>query len=329
MKLLRLALDRYDRHFPFFDGTVKAPEGVDLQTFQVGQTVRLRDGEFRHERLLHKKEFEAAEFSFSSFLMAIDRGLDIVGIPIFPRRLFSQGLFYVREDGDIKAPKDLIGRRVGLNAFQTTLSVLARGDLKSFYGIPWESVTWCVSDQEKVPFTEKFGVKIHQLPRGCDLSLLLKNRELDAFIHPHPPASTLLASHDVIRLFPNAMDEEKRYFEQVGFFPIMHVVATRRSLLQAWPELSQILTSLFSQASSISSTYYNDPNWSSIIWAKLAYEEQTKHFNRDPWMNGLDANVKNINMFLDYMKDQNLITKNLEIADLFAPASPDSSVRSI
>ena len=41
---LSLALDRYDRHFPFFDGTVSAPKGVALTVLQVGQSQDWRDG---------------------------------------------------------------------------------------------------------------------------------------------------------------------------------------------------------------------------------------------------------------------------------------------
>ena len=138
---LSIALDRYDRHFPFFDATVTPPQGVTLRALQVGQTVPLRDGEFRHERMLGDQEFDVCEFSLSSYLMAKDRALPLTAVPVFPRRLFSSGLFYVLDDSDIREPQDLVGRRVGLNSFQTTLSVLARGDLKREYGVPWERLS--------------------------------------------------------------------------------------------------------------------------------------------------------------------------------------------
>ena len=67
---LSIALDRYDRHYPFFDGTVTPPEGVELEIFQVGQSQNWRDGDDRHERMLHGKEFDVAEFSMSSFLIS-------------------------------------------------------------------------------------------------------------------------------------------------------------------------------------------------------------------------------------------------------------------
>ena len=94
---LTIALERYDRHFPFFDGTVKPPKGIELKTMQVGQATPARDGIDRHGRML-KGEFDVAEFSMSTYLMAIDRKLPITGVPIFPRRLFSGGLFFVRAD---------------------------------------------------------------------------------------------------------------------------------------------------------------------------------------------------------------------------------------
>ena len=39
-------------------------------------------------------EFDAAELSFSSYLIAIDQGLPVHAVPIFPRRLFSQSQMY-------------------------------------------------------------------------------------------------------------------------------------------------------------------------------------------------------------------------------------------
>lgn len=211
---LSLALDRYDRHFPFFDGTVRPPPGIRLKVLQVGQTVELRDGQARHERMLHDREFDICEFSMSSYLMAIDRRLEITGLPVFPRRLFSAGLFYVHERSQIRSPSDLVGRRVALNSFQTTLSLLAKGDLKFEYGVLWESITWLVVAKEKVPFEAKPGVTIQSLPAECDLGLLLENGEIDALITPHPPRSIVSGQVKARRLFPDSEAEELRYFRK-------------------------------------------------------------------------------------------------------------------
>ena len=75
---ITIALSHYDRHVPFFDGTVQA-EGVDLNVLIVGQSDRQRDGEERHERMLQKGEFDVAELSLSSYLMAKSRGMQARG----------------------------------------------------------------------------------------------------------------------------------------------------------------------------------------------------------------------------------------------------------
>ena len=42
---------------------------------------------------------------------------------------------FVNVDAGIDEPRDLIGKRVAVWSFQTTLCVLAKGDLKSEYGV--------------------------------------------------------------------------------------------------------------------------------------------------------------------------------------------------
>ena len=48
---LSMALSHYDRHLPFFDGSVQV-EGVSLQVLEVGQSSPLKHGQDRHERML-------------------------------------------------------------------------------------------------------------------------------------------------------------------------------------------------------------------------------------------------------------------------------------
>ncbi|MCZ6814475.1 MAG: 4,5-dihydroxyphthalate decarboxylase, partial [Alphaproteobacteria bacterium] len=115
-KELTLAIERYDRHFPFFDGTVKAPDGYRLKVLQVGQSSALRDGVDRHGRMLHDEEFDVAEFSMSTYLMAKGRDMPIAGIPIFPRRQFSQIQIWVHPDSELWEPNELIGKNVALSS---------------------------------------------------------------------------------------------------------------------------------------------------------------------------------------------------------------------
>jgi 4,5-dihydroxyphthalate decarboxylase len=77
---LTLALEHYDRHVPFFDGTIQL-EDVELKALHVAQLRPSRHGTNRHERMIRNLEFDAAEVSLSSYLMAKDRGLPLTATP--------------------------------------------------------------------------------------------------------------------------------------------------------------------------------------------------------------------------------------------------------
>jgi 4,5-dihydroxyphthalate decarboxylase len=312
---LTMAIERYDRHMPFFDGTAKPPPGVRLEVFQVGQSGPLRDGGDRHARMLNG-DFDIAEFSMSSYLMAIDRGLPITGVPVFPRRLFSASGMFVRPDSDITEPRHLVGRKVALSSFQTTLSLLAKGDLKFEYGTPWEEIHWFVSTGEKVAFTPKPGVKITRLPKGADLGELLEAREIDCMFMPHPPHSVMSGRVKTRRLFPDTIAEEQRYFRTVGYYPIMHILALRRELAEKEPWIGAALMDMFAQAMEISDSYYEDPNWSRLAWGRHYYERERELLG-DAWKSGFAANRKNLERFIEYSHDQGLIGERYAPERLF------------
>jgi 4,5-dihydroxyphthalate decarboxylase len=102
----------YDRHVPLFMGGVKAPPGLTLRVLEVGMSPPRRDGIDRHGRFLQGKEFDIAETSLSSHVIAVSRGAPFVGIPVFPRRLFSQNHIFVNVAFEIDKPEDLVGKRV-------------------------------------------------------------------------------------------------------------------------------------------------------------------------------------------------------------------------
>jgi 4,5-dihydroxyphthalate decarboxylase len=321
---LTIALERYDRHMPFFDGTVKPPDGVTLKALQVGQSGPLRDGTGRHERMIHDKEFDIAEFSMSTYLMAKNRGVPMTAVPVFPRRLFSASQMFVHPDSNLWEPKDLIGKKVALSSFQTTLSLLAKGDLKFEYGVPWEEIHWCVTTGEKVSFTPKPGVKITKIAPDADLGTLLEAREIDAFFIPHPPHSVMSGKAKARRLFKDTRAEELRYFRKTGYFPIMHVLAIRQELAEREPWLPKAMMAMYAQAKEIAASYYEDPNWSRLAWGRHYFESERDLLGADPWPIGLAANRKNIERFIEYSHDQGLIGERYEPERLFAASTLDS-----
>jgi 4,5-dihydroxyphthalate decarboxylase len=320
---LTVALSHYDRHIPLFDGSVKV-EGVDLQVLQVGQSSALKHGQDRHERMLQHAEFDVCELSLSSYLIARSRGMAFTAIPVFPRRLFSLSQMWVNKNAGINSPKDLVGKKVGLSTFQTTLSVLAKGDLESEYDVPWRALEWYISKDEAVPLKPIEGVRMQLLERGQRIGQMLEKGQIDAVMVPHPPEEALRGGGNIGRLFADPKREEARYFRKNGFYPIMHVVAFKDAVLAGNPELAQNVMDAFERAKEACAEYYDDPNWSRFIWGRHLFEEEREIFGADPWANGIKRNRANLERFIGYSRDQGLLERDLTVDELFAAGTLDS-----
>ncbi len=320
---LTLALSLYDRHFPFFDGTVDVND-VDLQALAVGESNHLRDGVNRHHRMLADQEFDACEVSLSSYIIAKSLGLPFTAIPVFPRRLFSQSHVWVNRDSAILEPRDLIGCKVGVITFQTTLSVQAKGDLQSEYGVPWREIEWYVASEEPIKFSPPERVHLRHIPQNKKLGQLLEQGEIDAVVTPRPPAGTIASAARIRRLFADPRKEEQRYFRERGFFPVMHVVALKENSVRQYPWIPTALTEAFQKAQEICRMYYADPNWTTLAWTRHLFEEERELLAHDLWPIGLAGNRKNLELFLDYMVEQGLLNKPLPLESLFANAAEEN-----
>ncbi|MEL0224685.1 MAG: ABC transporter substrate-binding protein [Gammaproteobacteria bacterium] len=317
---IKLAIDRYDRHFPFFDGSLSHSFNIEIRPFQVGQSAILQHGTDRHELFL-EGQFDVAEFSMSSFLAAKTRGYPIVGIPVFPRRLFSTSQMWVSQDSDMTDPAHLVGKNVALSAFQTTLSLLAKGDLEFHYKVPWRSINWKLTTKEKIPLEHGPDVSIEFIGDRDRLGDRLQAGEIDAFFLPHPPANVMSGEIPARRLFLDPESEEKRYFDEVGSFPIMHVIAIQESLVRENPELPSQLMEIFHSAFDIAEGYYADPNWSMLPGVRHQFERDRVRFMGKAWPRGFIANRSNIDRLMRYAVDQGIGAEYLPPEALFADST--------
>ena len=88
-------------------GTV-SPDGIEL-TILTGM-----DSTTRHWRFLRNQEFDMAETSASSYIVARDQGLPFTALPVFLHRRFRHGFIFINTSKGIRAPADLAGRKIGL-----------------------------------------------------------------------------------------------------------------------------------------------------------------------------------------------------------------------
>jgi 4,5-dihydroxyphthalate decarboxylase len=314
-----LALAHYDRHVPLFEGRVELAGGA-LRALPIGQSVTFQGQERRHERMIRDREWDAAEVSLSSYLVAKDQGSDLTAIPVIPRRLFSQGLWFVRADSDIRDPKELEGRRVGISSYQTTLSVLARGDLAHDHAVDCTSITWVTNRADTLNVALPEDVKVEAAPDGRRVSDLLLDGDVAAAILPHPPGSLIGSAGAVRRLYPDSRGAELDYYRRHGYWPVMHLVALRPETVEEHPWFPRALYEAFDHAKALIEEAYLDPNWSMLAWGRSYLDTERAEFGDDPWCNGVRANETNLRRFMGYSREQGLTSRELDMQELFHPS---------
>lgn len=316
---LKIALDLYDRHLPFFLGTVTLPKGITVEAMEVGMVPPRRHGIRRHARMLHEQEFDFCELSLVSYIMAKAAGSPLSAIPVFPRRLFSQNHIWVKSTSGLAHPRDLRGKRVLVWAFQVTMSVLAKGDLRREYGVGWREINWVAQYPEEWTWEPPAGVKIERAEPEKSVLAMFRDGDIDAYINPHPPVDLLEADGEFRRLFANPETECAGYFKRNGFMPIMHLIGVHPRVVDNRPELLMDVMRMWEEAREISRDYYTDPNFSQIAFSRNLLDRQRSDLAGDVWLSGFRENRPNILRFIDDCLDQTLIHRELRPEELFHP----------
>jgi 4,5-dihydroxyphthalate decarboxylase len=276
------------------------------------------DSSTRHWRFLRNREFDVAECSCSSYIIARDQGLPFRAIPVFPHRRFRHGFIFINTSKGITKPSDLIGRKVGVKSFQVTAVNWLRGILESEYGVPHRSIEWYAEIDEDVEFTPPPGLKLTRLAPDQGVEAMLVEGALDAVLHPDLIDPFIKQDKRVARLFPDHKAEEQAYFKKTGIFPIMHVVALRTEIAEKYPWVAINLFKAFERAKAAAMKRMENPRIAPLAWYREAWEEQQDILGADPWQNGLTPqNVKTLETLLRYSHEHSLTKRRLTLDELF------------
>ncbi|HEX6093002.1 MAG TPA: ABC transporter substrate-binding protein, partial [Dongiaceae bacterium] len=120
---LTLACGDYEIVRALKEGEVE-PDGIDLTILTD------MDSTTRHWRFLRNADFDMAETSASSYIVARDQDFPITAIPVFLHRRFRHGFVFINTTKGIKKPTDLIGRKIGVKSFLVTACHWMRGILE-------------------------------------------------------------------------------------------------------------------------------------------------------------------------------------------------------
>jgi 4,5-dihydroxyphthalate decarboxylase len=318
---LTFASALYDRMQPIYTGEVE-PEGIDLNFIRIEQPRPIFD------RMSGGEEFDVAEYSSSEYVQRYaSKQCPFVAIPVFPSRCFRHSFIGINRKSGIKKPKDLEGKRIGVALYTMTAAIFIRGLLQHEYGVDFSKVTWvqgAINDAGAhgsptvLPLLKSIKMEIG--PPDKSLDDLIQEGAIDATIGTSMPES-FRTNPDVARLFPNFVDLEKEYYKRTKIYPIMHLIAIRKSVYEKYPFVATSLFNVFQRAKEIAlERMYNQRALRYMLpWLPRDIDEIHDIFDGDPWPYGVEENRPTLEALVTYLKDQHLIAKKVPIEDLFAP----------
>src|SRR5262245_52815833 len=111
------------------DGTV-SPRSCTFEFEEVPQIIQA----FR--RMVRGLEFDMTEMAITTYLCARAHGKRFTALPVFPMRAFHHGAILVNANAGLRSPKDLEGRKVGVNrGYTVTTGLWARAVLQHEHGV--------------------------------------------------------------------------------------------------------------------------------------------------------------------------------------------------
>ena len=323
---LTVATTYYDNFRDFRTGAVQA-EGIDHTWLTLGH----------HEifsRFTFNREWDVTELSFAKFTAQVTRkNPDIIGIPVVCSRLFRFGSFYVNKKSKIKTAKDLKGKTIGSPEWAHTAAVYMRGWLGDELGIRLQDIHWYQAGAnspgriEKVELDLPKGMK---LTRVADKSLseMLASGEIDCALIARPPTCFLEGHPDVVRLYPDFMEIEQTYYEKTKVWPIMHIIAVKREVLDAHPWVGRNLYNAFLESKKRSLERLLDPAVSRypLPWLPAYARRMSEMFDGDPFPYGIEENRPTFEQFLRYAHEQGIAKRHAKPDEIF-PKGIMTSVR--
>ncbi len=186
------------------------------------------------KRVVRDLEFDVAELALMTFLMARSRG---VPLRLLPVALFGRNpLPYLVQcvDRGRLAPRDLMGRRVGVRAYTTTTAVWTRAILDVRFGVDRDRVQWIACDEGHVA-----GVAdpptVRRAAPGANLGAMLLDGTIDAAIVDPVPASPRIAT-----VVPDPAGAHRAWEQATGARTVNHVVVVRDSLARDRERMTEL-----------------------------------------------------------------------------------------
>ena len=289
------------------DGTVK-PRSFAFHFEEVDPLIAA----FR--RMVRGNEFDICEMAITTYICAKEHGKPMTAVPVFLVRAFHHGAILVNTRAGIRIPKDLEGKKVGVNrGYTVTTGVWARSILQDEHGVDLSKITWVLSGDEHV--AEYLApANVVPIEKSKSIGDMLSSGELAAAIGVEVNAS------DVKPLIPNALEAGLAALRQRGHYPINHTVVMKDALIAAHPDLVADVFDAFARAKR---RYVEDLKAGRIEKPTEAdaVHRRVMEITGDPLPYGIAPNRNVLEELIRHALTQGIITKPVTAEELFAPAT--------
>ncbi len=321
---LTLATWDHDRCMPLHDGRVSVP-GVEFEShiLPTGKLFPIAVQEAR---------FDITELSISSYILQVSRGdCAYTAIPAFVSRAFRHSGFYARAGSGINGLDDLAGKRLGVPEYQMTAALWMRGLLGDDHGVDPARVHWRTGAldagvrHERLALDLPKGMVVEPIKDGETLQDLLLAGDIDGLLAPNPPKAFLENDPRIQRIIPDFGAAERAYHARTGFFPIMHVIAVRKSLIEQDPDLAVRLYAAFTEARDLAldrlrAVWLGSANRLSLPWLNEAMEATRGAMGDNYWPYGFEENRAELDAVCRYSSEQFLAARCVTPEELFPDA---------
>ena len=289
------------------EGTVQ-PRGFQLEFEHVPVIINA----FR--RMVRGLDFDVSEMAITTYICARAHGKPFTAIPVFPMRAFHHGAIVCNANAGIESPKDLEGRKVGVNrGYTVTTGLWARSILQDEYGVDLSRITWVLSGDEHVAEYQPPS-NVVPVQQGKKLEDLVLSGEVPAAI------GVQIDSPLVVPLIPHAREAGFRALRERGLYPINHTVVVKDELLAAHPDLAANLFNAFADAKRpylrrLESNSIENPSKDDEVFRKVM------EVTGDPLPYGIAPNRGVLEAVIRHAATQGIISRTVEVEDLFPPST--------
>ena len=289
------------------EGTVQ-PRGFQLEFEHVPVIINA----FR--RMVRGLDFDVSEMAITTYICARAHGKRFTALPIFPMRAFHHGAIVCNANAGIESPKDLEGRKVGVNrGYTVTTGLWARSILQDEYGVDLSRITWVLSGDEHVAEYQPPS-NVVPVQQGKKLEDLVLSGEVPAAI------GVQIDSPLVVPLIPHAREAGFRALRERGLYPINHTVVVKDELLAAHPDLAASLFNAFADAKRpylqrLESNSIENPSKDDEVFRKVM------EMTGDPLPYGIAPNRGVLEAVIRHAATQGIISRTVEVEDLFPPST--------